>query len=75
MSVLAVAAASGLSHAQQDRDVAVVLKTNGEVMLGREGVTKIVEYDLNDEEMHALQTSAAGVKTHTEKVKSMINAA
>ena len=41
-------------------------------MLGREGVVKIVEYDLNEEEMNALKTSAAGVADATEAVKKMI---
>lgn len=41
-------------------------------MLGREGVVRILEYDLNDEEMSALKTSAAGVSENTEKVKTMI---
>jgi len=41
-------------------------------MLGREGVARILEYSLNDDEISALQTSAAGVTENTEKVKTMI---
>lgn len=37
-------------------------------MLGREGVVKIIEYDLNDEEMAALKRSAEGVAENTAKV-------
>jgi malate dehydrogenase len=38
-------------------------------MLGRRGVVKVIEYNLDEEEMAALQKSAAGVKANTEKVK------
>lgn len=36
--------------------------------LGAEGVTKIIEYDLNDEEMAALEKSAQGVAANVEKL-------
>ncbi len=38
-------------------------------MLGRKGVEKIIEYQLDDEEMAALKASAAGVEANTEKVR------
>ncbi|MFQ5616544.1 MAG: malate dehydrogenase [Anaerolineales bacterium] len=38
-------------------------------MLGRKGVEKIIEYDLNDEEMTALKKSGEGVAKNTAKVK------
>ena len=37
-------------------------------MLGRNGVEKIIEYDLNEDEMTALKKSAAGVAENTAKV-------
>lgn len=39
-------------------------------MLGRNGVEKILEYDLSESEMGALQASAAGVMENTAAVKS-----
>jgi malate dehydrogenase len=41
-------------------------------MLGREGITRVVEYDLDEAESAALRTSAAGVLESTEAVKGMI---
>jgi malate dehydrogenase len=41
-------------------------------MLGRGGVTRVVEYELNESETAALEASAAGVKESTEAVKGMI---
>jgi malate dehydrogenase len=38
-------------------------------MLGRGGVEKIIEYDLNEAEMDAMQASASGVKENTEAWK------
>lgn len=37
--------------------------------LGRNGIEKIIEYDLNDEEMAALKASAQGVAENTAKLK------
>lgn len=39
------------------------------VMLGRSGIEKIIEYDLNEDEMAELKKSAAGVAEQTAKVK------
>jgi malate dehydrogenase len=39
------------------------------VQLGRKGVEKIIEYELNDEEQRALQTSAHGVVENIAKLK------
>jgi malate dehydrogenase len=41
-------------------------------MLGREGIIRVVEYDLDEAESAALRTSAAGVLESTEAVKGMI---
>jgi malate dehydrogenase len=41
-------------------------------MLGRDGVTRVVEYDLDGSEKAALEASAAGVLESTEVVKGMI---
>jgi malate/lactate dehydrogenase len=38
-------------------------------MLGRKGIEKIIEYDLNDAELAELKNSAAGVAEQTTKVK------
>ena len=38
-------------------------------LLGRNGIEKIIEYDLNDEEVAELKKSAAGVAEQTAKVK------
>ena len=38
-------------------------------MLGRKGIEKIIEYDLNEDEMAELKKSAAGVAENTSKVK------
>ena len=39
-------------------------------MLGKSGIEKIIEYDLNGDEMAALKVSAAGVAENTALVKS-----
>lgn len=41
-------------------------------MLGREGITRIIEYSLNEDETAALNTSADGVRENTAVVKSML---
>ena len=41
-------------------------------MLGRGGIKRVIEYDLDDAEREALRTSAAGVAESTEAVKGMI---
>jgi malate dehydrogenase len=38
-------------------------------LLGRKGIEKIIEYDLNEDEMAELKKSAAGVAEQTAKVK------
>ena len=42
-------------------------------MLGRNGVEKIIEYELNDEEMAALKVSADAVHQSVEKLKSLVS--
>ncbi|HEB66169.1 MAG TPA: malate dehydrogenase [Chloroflexi bacterium] len=42
-------------------------------MLGRNGVEKIIEYELNDEEMAALKVSADAVHKSVEKLKSLVS--
>lgn len=42
------------------------------VMLGKDGVEKIIEYDLNEEEMAALQKSAEAVAKSVEELKGLV---
>jgi len=42
------------------------------VQLGRNGIEKIIEYDLNTEEKEALQRSAMAVKETTEALDNLI---
>ncbi len=42
------------------------------VMLGRNGIEKIIEYDLNDEEMAALKKSADAVHASVETLKTLV---
>ena len=42
------------------------------VQLGRKGIEKIIEYDLNDEEKTALLNSAAAVKETTEALVNLV---
>jgi malate dehydrogenase len=43
------------------------------VMLGKNGVEKIIEYDLNDEEMAALKKSADAVHASVENLKKLVD--
>jgi len=42
------------------------------VMLGKDGVEKIIEYDLNEDEMTALQNSADAVAKSVEELKGLV---
>ena len=42
------------------------------VMLGKNGVEKIIEYDLNEEEKAALQQSAEAVAKSVEEIKGLV---
>ncbi len=42
------------------------------VQLGRKGVEKVIEYDLNDEEKSALQKSADSVRKTIEALHSLV---
>ena len=41
-------------------------------MLGRNGVEKIIEYELNEDEMAALQASADAVAKSVEELKGLV---
>lgn len=43
------------------------------VMLGKDGIEKIIEYDLNEEEMTALQNSADAVAKSVEELKGLVD--
>ena len=43
------------------------------VQLGRQGVEKIIEYDLNEEEMAALRRSAEHVKANIAKLEPYLS--
>ena len=42
------------------------------VMLGKDGVEKIIEYELNEDEMIALQNSAHAVTKSVEELKGLV---
>jgi len=42
------------------------------IMLGKDGVEKIIEYDLNEEEMTAMQNSAKAVARSVEELKGLV---
>lgn len=42
------------------------------VMLGKDGIEKVIEYDLNEEEMTALNASAAAVARSVEELKGLV---
>jgi malate/lactate dehydrogenase len=41
-------------------------------LLGKDGVEKVIEYDLNEEEMAALQASADAVAKSVEELKALV---
>ncbi len=43
------------------------------VMLGKDGIEKIIEYDLNEEEMTAMQNSAKAVANSVEELKGLVD--
>ena len=43
------------------------------VQLGHQGIAKIIEYQLNDQEQQALNTSAAGVKQTVAALESLVS--
>lgn len=43
------------------------------VMLGKDGIEKIIEYDLNEEEMTAMQNSAKAVAKSVEELKGLVD--